>query len=64
MEKLNLFRLLINRLYYFFFVERFSKKLTFDFPKEIYRWDLIQFLIDKYKFQNYLEIGCDKDQSF
>ena len=64
MEKLNFFRLLINRIYYFFFVERFSKKLTFDFPKNIYRWDLIQFLIDKYKFQNYLEIGCDKDQSF
>ncbi len=64
MEKLNFFRLLINRLYYFFFVERFSKKLTFDFPKKIYRWDLIQFLIDRYKFQNYLEIGCDKDQSF
>lgn len=64
MEKLNFFRLLINRLYYFFCVERFSKKLTFDFPKKIYRWDLIQFLIDKYKFQNYLEIGCDKDQSF
>ncbi len=64
MEKLNFFRLLINRIYYFFFVERFSKKLIFDFPKNIYRWDLIQFLIDKHKFQNYLEIGCDKDQSF
>lgn len=64
MEKLNFLKLFINRLYYFIFVERFKKKLTFDFPNNIYRWDLIQFLINKYEFQNYLEIGCDKDQSF
>jgi len=64
MEKLNFLKLLINRIYYFIFIERFSKKLFFDFPNNIYRWDLIQFLINKYKFQNYLEIGCDKDQSF
>lgn len=64
MEKLNFLKLLINRIYYFIFIERFSKKLIFDFPNNIYRWDLIQFLINKYKFQNYLEIGCDKDQSF
>lgn len=64
MEKLNFLKLFINRLYYFIFVERFKKKLTFDFPNNIYRWYLIQFLINKYEFQNYLEIGCDKDQSF
>ena len=64
MEKLNIFKLLINRIYYFLFIERFSKKLVFDFPPNIYRWDLIQFIIDKYKFNNYLEIGCDQNQSF
>ena len=64
MEKLNFFKLLFNRIYYFLFIERFSKKLSFNFPKNIYRWDLIQFIIDKYEFNNYLEIGCDKDQSF
>ena len=62
MEKLNFFRLLINRLYYFFFVERFAGKVFFDFPKNIYRWDLIQFLINKYKFQNYF--GYDKNNLF
>ena len=25
---------------------------------------MIQFIIKKYNFQNYLEIDCDKDQSF
>tara|TARA_B110000977_G_scaffold198662_1_gene284033 strand:- start:911 stop:1591 length:681 start_codon:yes stop_codon:yes gene_type:complete len=64
MEDLNPIKLFLNRIYYFLFIERFSKKLSFNFPENIFRWDLIQFLIDKYKYTTYLEIGCDKDQSF
>ena len=64
MEKLNPIKLLFNRIYHFFFIERFTKSLKFDFPKDIYRWDLIQYIINKYKFTDYLEIGCDKNQSF
>ena len=64
MEKLNLLKLLFNRIYFFLFKERFNQKLDLEFPKNIYRWDLIQYIIKKYNFQNYLEIGCDKDQSF
>ena len=64
MENLNPIKLFINRIYYFLFVERFNKKLLFNFPEKVFRWDLIQFLIDKYKYSTYLEIGCDKDQSF
>ena len=64
MEKLNLLKLLFNRIYFFLFKERFNQKLDLEFPKNIYRWDLIQHIIKKYNFQNYLEIGCDKDQSF
>ena len=56
--------MLINRIYYFLFIERFSKKLKLEFPKDLYRWDLIQHIIDKYNFKNYLEIGCDKNQLF
>jgi len=64
MEKLNSIRLFLNRIYFFLFKERFNQKLFLEFPKNIYRWDLIQFIIKKYNFENYLEIGCDKDQSF
>jgi hypothetical protein len=64
MENLNSIRLFLNRIYYFLFVERYNKKLDIKFPKNIYRWDLIQHIIDKYSFKNYLEIGCDKNQSF
>ena len=64
MENLNPIKLFLNRIYYFLFVERFNKKLSFNFPKDIFRWDLIQFLINKYNYSTYLEIGCDKNQSF
>ena len=64
MENLNFFKLLINRVYYFVFKERFSKKIHLEFPKGIFRWDLIQYIIDKYNFKNYLEIGCFDDELF
>ena len=64
MENLNPIKLFLNRIYYYFFVERFNKKLKIDFPENIKRWDLIQNIIDKKRYDNYLEIGCDKDQSF
>ena len=64
MEKLNIIKMLINRIYYFLFVERFNKKLKLEFPTGIYRWDLLQHIIDKNNFKDYLEIGCDKNQSF
>lgn len=50
MENYNFFRLLINRLYYFLFKERFFKKLTIEFPDNVFRWDLIQYIVDKYNF--------------
>ena len=64
MENLNPIKLFLNRIYYYFFVERFNKKIKIDFPENIKRWDLIQNIIDKKRYDNYLEIGCDKDQSF
>ena len=64
MEDLNPLRLFFNRVYYFIFIERFNKKLSFNFPIDIFRWDLIQHIINKYNYTSYLEIGCDKDQSF
>ena len=64
MENLNFFKLLLFRIYHFLFIERFFKKLSFNFPENIYRWNLIQLIIDKYNFKSYLEIGCDKNQSF
>ena len=64
MEKINKFKKIINKLYYEFFVENFRDKISFNFPEDYFRWDLIDYLIQKNKFENYLEIGCDDDQLF
>ena len=64
MEKLNKFQKIINRIYYNFFIEKFNKKIIYNFPDNYFRWDLIEYLIKKYNYTNYLEIGCDRDQLF
>ena len=64
MEKLNKFQKIINRIYYNFFIEKFNKKINYNFPDNYFRWDLIEYLIKKYNYTNYLEIGCDRDQLF
>ena len=64
MEKLNPFKNKLNKFYYEFFVENFKKKINYNFPTDYFRWDLIDYLIKKYDYKDYLEIGCDKDQLF
>ena len=64
MEKLNKFQKIRNRIYYNLFIEKFNKKINYNFPDNYFRWDLIEYLIEKYNYTNYLEIGCDRDQLF
>jgi hypothetical protein len=51
-------------LYYAIFIERFSDRLKYNFTSNYYRWDLIKYLINKYKYTEYLEIGCNEDLLF
>ena len=64
MEKLNSFKLFCNRVYYNLFIENFNKTIDFKFEKNIFRWDLLQTIIEKKNYKNYLEIGCDDDLLF
>ena len=64
MEKLSKISKLLNKIYYNIFVENFKGKLEYNFPSDYYRWDLIKYLINKYNYIDYLEIGCDQDQLF
>ncbi len=64
MEKLNRISKILNKIYYNIFVENFRGKLEYNFPPNYFRWDLIEYLINKYKYSDYLEIGCDQDQLF
>ena len=64
MEKLSKISKLLNKIYYNIFIENFKGKLEYNFPSDYYRWDLIKYLINKYNYIDYLEIGCDQDQLF
>ena len=64
MEKLNRISKIFVKIYYNIFVENFRGKLEYNFPQNYFRWDLIEYLTNKYKYSDYLEIGCDQDQLF
>jgi len=64
MEKINKFGKIFNKIYYRVFVENFKEHLNYNFPSNFFRWDLLNYLIKKNNYINYLEIGCDKDQLF
>ena len=64
MEKLNKFTKIFRKIYYKTFIENFKGKLNYNFTENFYRWDLIEYLIKKNNYKNYLEIGCDKNQLF
>ena len=64
MEKISKISFKVNKIFYYLFKERFSKKINFNFPKNISRWDLIKETINRRNFNSYLEIGCDENHSF
>ena len=64
MEKLNKFTKIFKKIYYLVFIENFKGKLNYNFPSNYHRWDLIEYLIKKNNYSDYLEIGCDQDQLF
>lgn len=55
---------LIYKFYHFFFSEKFNKKIDYKFDNSKTRLDLINYLIKKKKYKNYLEIGCNLDEIF
>jgi len=55
---------LIKRFFYYFYGEKFFKRFDYNWSKHPSRYEIIQKLIDKKKYENYLEIGCDKDSNF
>jgi len=64
MEKLSKLNKIFNRLYYNLFIANFNKKIKYNFPLNFHRWDLIDYLIKKNNYTDYLEIGCDQNQLF
>ena len=60
MFKINL----IKRFFYYFYGEKFFKRFNYNWSNYPSRFDIIQKIIDKKKYENYLEIGCDKNFNF
>ena len=64
MEIVNKRQWKINKILFYLFKERFRKKIDFNFPEGLNRWDLINQIIYLKNFSSYLEIGCDDDHAF
>ena len=64
MEKINKLNKIFNKIYYNLFIENFKGRIQNNFPENYYRWDLINYLIEKNGYKDYLEIGCDQNQLF
>ena len=64
MEKLSKLKKILNKIYYNLFIESYNKKISYNFPKDFFRWNLIDYLVKKNNFEYYLEIGCDQNQLF
>ena len=54
----------IKKVIYFFNGEKFFKKIRYDWSKYPARFEIIQKIIEFKKYKSYLEIGCDRNQSF
>lgn len=64
MEKISKLEKIIKKIYYKIFIENFNKKIDFNFPINFFRWDLINYILKKKNYSEYLEIGCDQNQLF
>ena len=55
---------IFQRILYYIYGEKFYKRLNYQWSDYPSRFELIQQIIDKKKYNNYLEIGCDDDENF
>ncbi len=55
---------LLKRFFYYFYGEKFFKRLDYNWKKYPSRIEIIQKIIDKENYKTYLEIGCDKNENF
>ena len=53
-----------KKFLYLLYGEKFFKKKRYDWGKYPKRFEIIQDIIDFKKYNSYLEIGCDRNQSF
>ena len=57
-------KFLLKRFIYYFYGEKFYKRINYDWSKQPSRIEIIQRIINKQNYKKYLEIGCDNDENF
>lgn len=55
---------LLRRFAYYFYGEKFYKRLNFAWQTKPHRLDIIEHFIKKNNYKSYLEIGCGKNEVF
>jgi len=58
------FTIKANKFYYYIFGEKFYKKINYNFDNTLTRIEIINNIIDKKKYETYLEIGCEYNVLF
>ena len=60
----NRYKFFLKRILYYFYGEKFYKRLDYNWEKFPSRFEIIQNIITQQKYNNYLEIGCDRNENF
>jgi len=58
------YKFLIKRILYYVYGEKFFKRLSYDWSKHPSRITIIQNIINKLNYKDYLEVGCDRNENF
>ena len=61
-KSFNIFKL--KYFYHYIFYDKKLGNIGFDFSKKKSRLEIVQDIINKKNYKNYLEIGCDNDVLF
>ena len=58
------YKFFLKRLLYYFYGEKFYKRLNYDWSKSPSRIEILQNIINTRNYKTYLEIGCDRNENF
>ena len=58
------YKFFLKRIFYYIYGEKFYKRLDYNWSGLPSRTEIIQKIIDRKNYKDYLEIGCDNDENF
>lgn len=58
------YKFFLKRLLYYFYGEKFYKRLNYDWSKSPSRIEILQNIINTRNYKTYLEIGCNENENF